>query len=441
LAKKTGLVVVSLQYRLGAFGWLYRPNSDLHANLGLLDIVAALKWIKAEIGSFGGDSTNITLVGQGSGSVLVTCLLSCPLARPMDYFHKAVCQSGGLCGVLSEPQAEQTAAMFCEALGIPVEELNLAYLQAAPLKVLCDAMCKVQDRLVPSAPHLGAKWGPVACGPLFPKGCAPNHSISSRTAVGVPLLSGFNYNEINLFLHRPGWGFPQELRTQLLADPDSTQVIIDSLAERLRADHTWEVDYDCTTKATQVVASLSERLLNSGASGKDLHAASDLQWLNLQLMVEESFMVPNDRLLSTHHDAAASKTMTFAYRFDQCSPAKGFGACHALELFYITGSHREVPGWAPLTGQGVHVDQLSDAMMTAWGRFAKEGNPGWAPWDPVGRTTRIFDGEGSKICPAGAAEIKAWEGVRQRPCATLPVVGKQVVSPQPLKKSSCCTIA
>jgi para-nitrobenzyl esterase len=181
-----GIVAVTVNYRLGAFGFLAHPEltqeSPNHAsgNYGLLDQAAAIRWVRDNIAAFGGDPQRITIAGESAGSFSVSAQMASPLAK--DLIAGAIGESGSLLGLQPLPalaQAEQAGATWATTLGAG----SLAALRALPAQQLLEASGK------PGAPRFSA----IVDGYLFPQ--APTAVFAAGQQAKVPLLVGWNSQE------------------------------------------------------------------------------------------------------------------------------------------------------------------------------------------------------------------------------------------------------
>ena len=157
---------------------------DIPANLGMQDMLAALRWVQKEIAAFGGDADRVMIWGESAGGRAVGSLLGSPLSKGL--FRRAVCISGSSTAALSPASAAASAAALAEELGIPYAELTAEALQAVPIEKLRQAMSS------------GGGWGPVVAPPLFPGGISPIEGLRLGLAGPVDVMSGTNRDEANL---------------------------------------------------------------------------------------------------------------------------------------------------------------------------------------------------------------------------------------------------
>ena len=194
IAERGDVVLVTINYRLGALGFL---NLDKitggkipsTGNEGLLDQVAALKWVKDNIEKFGGDSDNVTIFGESAGGMSVTCLMVLPQARGL--FHKAIIESA--VGAIGRPleNSVHVAEVFLKTVGLEPDDIE-GIKNLSPEKIL-----EVQEKVAVETGQGGAPYIPVADGMILPR--IPLEIYSSGDAAKVPLLIGSNLDEQKLF--------------------------------------------------------------------------------------------------------------------------------------------------------------------------------------------------------------------------------------------------
>ncbi|MDE2465115.1 MAG: carboxylesterase/lipase family protein [Alphaproteobacteria bacterium] len=354
------VVVVTLNYRLGAFGFvdLRRASGGVLPATGcegLADQLLALNWVRHNIADFGGDPDNVTVFGESAGAMSIGALLSAPAARGL--FHKAIAQSGAAHIGHDPERAERAGRAFLAALGL--ERSSAARALEVPAQAIVAAQIAVQATARDGHnPHrLGAlPFQPVIDGTLLPD--APITAIRAGSARGVTLLSGTNREEWKLFT---------------AANP------------KLRL------------MSRQRFGARVERFARDAAP--DLLAvykgSSAFEQFNA-FMTDKVFAEPCRRLL----EAQADQGRSFAYRCDWRARLLGgiMGACHAVELGFLFGAYRErLPG--AFFGQGADADQLSASLVRAWTSFARSGDPGWPAYERAERQTMIF-GDGAPYLAA-----------------------------------------
>jgi len=362
LARRGDAVVVTLNYRLGALGWLALPDPGddgaAGGNFGLLDQIAALAWVRDNIAELGGDPRNVTVFGESAGGMSVGTLLGTPAARGL--FQRAILQSGAAHNASSPELASRVGRRFLEALGLGAGEL--AKLREAPLAALLEAQAKTAAALFGRMPE-GLPFQPVVDGAVLPK--PPLDAIASGACAGVALLVGTNLDEWKLFG---------------LADTSLARLDEPGLSARLAR---------VLGAAGRDGGELAARALEVYRSARARRGAS-LEPRELWHAIESDrvFRVPAIRLAEA---AAGQGSVVHKYLFGHASPALGgkLGACHALEVPFVFGGLEE-PAVRAFVGEGERVEALSEAMQDAWLAFAREGRPalpGLAEW-PVYETGR-----------------------------------------------------
>lgn len=331
-----GVVLVTINYRLGAFGYMAHPalSSDdargVSGNYGTLDQVAALEWVRDNIAAYGGNPERVTIFGESAGAWSVTELMSTPLAEGL--FHGAILQSGASTYHLGQlegdglgwPSGHDTGRAVAEALGlnnpsaadlraIPADEI-----QAVVTETLSEGFHHIRDGVV--FPH--------NVGQAFDRG-----QIHS-----VPMIAGYNSDEGTLF-------FPD--------DPQPTVWLND--LERGGRD--------------MLIAQLSDPFPTQAAEIIDLYKLdTDFEAGGTQMMGDEIFGV-NIRFAA--QATAKTGAPSWTYFFSRVPPSKKqtMGAFHAAEIPFVFGSHEPVLG---LTDQD---DALTDQMIGYWASFAENGDP------------------------------------------------------------------
>jgi para-nitrobenzyl esterase len=363
---RDGVVLVTLNYRLGIAGFLDIPGAP--ANRGLLDVVAALRWVRENIAAFGGDPHNVTLFGQSAGATTVGGVLATPEAAGL--FHRAIVQSGSGLGAFTTEQAARVTKAAAEALGIEPH---------------VDAFADVSDeRLVEAASQLAGidlrteTHGDPLLG-LSPFSLVldtqPAASVAAGLSADVDLLVGTNTEEANLYLVPVG-----KYATSTAAD-------VDEVAARSHP------------KPAQLVETY--RKSRPEASFAELRSA---------IMADALFGAGSRALAAAH--AAHPKSGTYAYEFAWRSQALGgeLGATHAVELPFVFDltDRPELNGPNALLGPDKPPADLASRVHETWIRFARTGNPGWDPYDTERRATMRIDAEWTQADDPRSQERQAW---------------------------------
>lgn len=358
---RDGVVLVSVNHRLNVFGFTQLPDSWGPAYrqsglAGMLDIVQALQWVKANIARFGGDPNNVTIFGESGGGAKVSLLLGMPPAKGL--FHRAIIQSGA--GLTAAPRAYAQAlgGALTETLG--VKSGDVAALAALDAKTIFEGQKAAIEKVKGAAAKgfLTDGFVPSIDGQALPRG--PFTPEAQAWIADVPLLIGTNRDEMTLFL---------------AASP--------AIANQTDADFEKAVREAYPAKADQVAAVL--RAAHPGATPGDLTIALQTAkafWIDSVILAERKLKQP---------------APVWMYRMDwDRSPAMGgkLKASHAMELSFVFGTHENIRFFV---GPGDGPTRMAAQMHPAWVAFAKTGDPQttnlptWPRYDLAKRQTMIFD--------------------------------------------------
>jgi para-nitrobenzyl esterase len=356
LARKGDVVVVSLNHRLSVFGHLYlaRLGGTEYAesgNLGVLDLVVALRWIHTNIAEFGGDPGNVTIFGQSGGGAKVSTLMAMPQTRGL--FHRAIVQSGSQLDGLTTDEATANALAFLKAAEIPVTDLSR--LQKLTFEQLLAVLRKTG-----LASGAQPNFSPVVDGKFLPK--APWVPEGPATSATVPMMIGTTKTETTALI---GGG-----------DPSAFSVDDSSLRKRLAA---WmpadEVD--------RIIAGY--RKATPGAPPSDLFFA-----------ITTARRVRQQSWIQAEHKAAQNAAPVWLYELDWQTPVDGgkWQSPHSLDLAFVFDN---VAKSESMVGRGDEPRKLAEQMSAAWLAFARTGNPNnkfmpqWTQFHVPERTTMVFD--------------------------------------------------
>ena len=311
---KRGVVVVSMNYRLGAFGFFTLPEQ-----------VAALQWVQRNIASFGGDPGNVTIFGESAGSFSVSFLMASPLARGL--FNKAIGESGAAFPSSRLPfkslaEREQADSEFASSM---LGTKALRELRAVPAQRILDATLKTSDR--------GFRFGPDVDGYFLPESVPEIFAAGKQN--GVTLLAGWNRDEGNLEVLGPH--FPTSESAKAMAKKEFGTKADEFL--RLYPADTDEM-------ATR--------------SMKDFAGDRSIAWSTWKWLEAES---------------SSGKKLLYRYRFDLSLPSvtkkEGLGAYHSAEIEYVFGTLDSKTG-IPWRAED---RELSELMQKYWVNFARGGDP------------------------------------------------------------------
>ncbi|MGH9028571.1 MAG: carboxylesterase/lipase family protein [Acidimicrobiales bacterium] len=355
LAARGDVVVVTINYRLGILGFLSHPAlSDEEAggatgNWGLLDQIAALRWVRENIAEFGGDPGQVTVFGESAGGMSVSDLFGAPAARGL--FRSAIVESGPPLAA-SAQRAQETAEKLLADLGVGIGGIR---------DVPVPALLKAQESLVAQRRGGPLPLIPVVDGSVLP--IDPLEAIAAGAARDVPLLIGTNRDEFKLFL---------------IADPRGREPDEEVVRRRLERAFAAAEEHLVPNAAIEGYRSVRSRRGDS-VEPRELWSAIES---------DRIFRVGSIR---TAEAQSQHQVHTYSYLFTWESRAMhgALGSCHALELPFVFGT-LDLPGLDRFAGTGSAAQDLSFQMMDAWLAFAKSGDPGWPPFDAGRRTTMIF---------------------------------------------------
>jgi para-nitrobenzyl esterase len=368
---RDGVVCVTINYRLGADGFLWFGEGT--PNRGLLDQVAALRWVQENVAAFGGDPAQVTVFGESAGAFSIGALLAMPAADGL--FRRAVLQSGAAHHSISPTTAAMVGRNLAQALGV---EPSLEAVGRLPLDLLLRKQTELAAELALRPDP--ARWGEVAANammfePVVDGTVLPQRPCDHAEAGGtreLDLMVGVTAQEFRFFMVPNG--------------------VIDQVSE---------------DRLKPAAAALGLGPQKLAVYRQDASRSSPGEVLQA-VMTDWFFRIPGLRLAEAHSRAGGA---AFVYEFAWGSPLfEGrLGACHALELGFVFDNLEAATG---ITGP--HPPQaLANAMHRDWVAFASSGDPGWPGYRDDRRTVmRYGAGGGTAVDDPGAAERRLWDGVR-----------------------------
>ncbi len=341
---QSGMVFVAINYRLGVEGFL--PIPGLPTNLGLRDMIAALKWVQDNITAFGGDPANVTVFGESAGAMAIANLVASPLAQGL--FRRAIIQSGHGSMVRSIPVAQRLVRKVARLLKVTSDEAGFCTTDPMEAAAVIEKLASPWKIDLRDDEGFEPVFGISRFIPVHGDDVLPQHPLDAlRAGVGadVELLIGTNSEEMRLYFV-----------------PTGVSEKIPGLLAR------WLVGRSMP-KAREALAAYGWGLKGNKPGHVMTEALSDLvfRWPARQF-------------------AAAHRGTTHMYEFDWRSPACNgeLGACHGIELPFVFDTLATVTGTRGLAGE-VPPQELADRVHKLWVRFATDGA---LPWDRFDTNTR-----------------------------------------------------
>jgi carboxylesterase type B len=377
---RDGVVCVVINWRPGAEGFLYL--ADGIANVGLLDQVAALEWVRDNIAAFGGDPANVTVFGESAGAMSIGTLLAMPAAAGL--FRRAILQSGAAHQVTPAEDALRIAHVLADRLGVePTREAIAA--AGVPRLLAAQAALKADLLADPDPARWGRAvvastmpWQPVADGDVLPG--TPVDRIAAGSAHDVDVLVGTNTDDWRLWLVVSG--AIAAITEKILTGPVATY------------GHQSLAAYGLSPESGLA----AYRARYPGVPPGELLTKVQTDWW---------MRIPALALAEAH---AGATSRTYMYEFAWPSP--GLGAVHALEVPFVFDTvSADAPLFGPLLGNDP-PQSLADTMHAAWVAFARTGDPGWPAYDLERRATMRFDTTCEVVDDPRAWERELWHGIR-----------------------------
>lgn len=378
LARKGDVVVVTLNHRLNVFGHLYLAGLGgtefaESGNLGILDLVAALRWIHVNIAEFGGDPDNVTIFGQAGGGAKVSVLMAMPQTRGL--FHRAIVQSGSFLDGLTTDEANGFALTFLKAAEIPATDLSR--LQKLPFEQLLTVLRKLMR-----APGARPTFGPVADGRFLPK--APWTPEGPASSANVPMMIGTTETET----------------TASIGVSDPSVFLLDDAGLRKKL-----AGWLPGTEVDRIIAGY--RKFMPEATPSDLFFA-----------VTTTRGSRQQAWAQAERKAAQNKASVWLYELDWQTPVEGgkWKSPHGLDLAFVFDN---VAKSESMVGQGDQARALAEQMSNVWLAFARNGNPAnkttpqWTPFRVPERATMVFD--------VTSRTVNDFRGDERRLLSSLPV--------------------
>ena len=370
VARKRDVVVVGINHRLNVFGYLYLGGvgGEKYAdsgNVGMLDCVLALEWVRDNIAHFGGDPNNVTIFGESGGGGKVSVLMAMPPAKGL--FHKAIVESGSTLRVSTREEADAAARKFLAQLKIAPERVD--DLQKTPM---ADMLAALKAMTGPNSIRLG----PVVDGRSLPR--QPFDPDAPAQSANVPMLIGTNGTE----------------STALLGIADASLFSLNEADMRTKLKSYLHLTDDAQLDSLLAVYKKDR----PNASPSDIYFA-----------VTTDRMMRMNAITQAERKAAQGAAPAYMYIFDWRSPVLGgkLRSPHGMELAFVFDNTDKTTG---MNGTGADLAPLAEKVSSAWAAFARTGNPNasglphWPAYDTKSRATMIFNDECKVVDDPGRDE-------------------------------------
>ncbi|MHA2324480.1 MAG: carboxylesterase/lipase family protein [Promethearchaeota archaeon] len=362
LSRRGDVVLVSINYRLGALGYLYFPGTP--SNIGQLDQITALEWVRDNIEHFGGDPENVTIFGESAGATSVCTLMAMPQAR--DLFRRAVSQSGAVTPEGFEISVKKTTTeLILKELGLDFKDL--AEFRSLSTETIINAMIKAQEKAFVTQTSMDFR--PWVDSENLPK--HPTKAIYDGYAKDIELIVGSNLEE---------WKFWRAFEPEF-EEYDQSEYMrrIEGIVKSTGEDE----------KKVEDIIKMYQK------SREENKLSINLAEIYEACMSDSIFRIPSIKFAEAQ---SKHQKNTYMYLFNWKTPFENgrYGAMHALEISFVFGSFWEdylftFPKRTPET------EKLSNYMSDYWISFARIGNPNfdgllnWPVYDKESRKTMVFD--------------------------------------------------
>jgi para-nitrobenzyl esterase len=380
LARRGDAVVVTVNHRLNVVGYLHLGDIGgskyaSSGNAGMLDLVAALQWVRDNITAFGGNPGNVMIFGESGGGRKVCTMMAMPAGKGL--FHRAVIQSSSQLRSVPREQGTAMAKALLDVLQITPSRLS--EIHNIPIEKIVAAQAEAINRLGTGAPSMG--FAPVVDGTILPS--HPFDPVATPISANIPVIVGTNTHEQTL-----GTGGKEEAFR--ISEADLRQ-----RAERIAGK----------TDAARVIETYKR--VYPDAEPADL-------WY---LMVSEQDR-RIDAIQVAERKYAQGGAPIYMYNFDWRSPAYGgrLGACHTIEIPFVF-NNTDIP---TVMTQGRDVKELAGKTSDAWVAFARTGNPNhkglpdWPAYNPVHRAVMVFNSTCYVAEDPGSELRKLWIELRAK---------------------------
>ena len=385
LARRGDAVVVTLNHRLNVLGYLnlaaYGDKYAHSANVGMLDIVAALEWVRDNIAAFGGDAGTVTIFGQSGGGGKVSALMGMPAAKGL--FHRAIVESGSMLKMGTQEKSRKLAELIVAELG--VDAANIGKLQTIPYAQVLEAsttvMRKNNPRPAGGVPNFRRMADMLGVAPVVDEQVLPAHPFdpkASEISADVPMMVGTTLNEFVSAINHPEY--------EEMTDAEVAQ----------------KVETMFPGKSAGIIAAFRQRTPNAKPFDIWSHIAAST--------------VRENAIKQCKAKAALGKAPAYLYWFTWQTPVLD-GRPRAFHCAEIAFAFDNVERCENMTGGGADAQALAAKVSDAWIAFARTGDPShkgigkWTPFSPETVPTMIFDNTTELVNnPDGGEQASIKEG-------------------------------
>ncbi|KKN30997.1 hypothetical protein LCGC14_0828460 [marine sediment metagenome] len=381
LTNRGDVVVVTINYRLGALGFLYIPG--VTANAGMLDQIAALNWVQNNIEVFGGDSNNITVFGESAGGCSILTLLAMPAAKGL--FHKAIVQSAPV--LQPNPTLKSTNDLM-NKFGLKagdmmaLQNLKVEEIIKAQDEVLAEALEARETEIMGFRPSIDIEGGTLPIHPL--------KALMKGEGKNIELLIGCNEEEGELFSK------------------------FNPIFEKLKRENL-ESEVANLLKSMNLESESSTLIQKYETARKEILPIKPMDLLNA-IWTDYIFRISGINMAEAQ---ILHNSNVYFYIFTWASPQYE-SSCHAVEIVYAFGTLDLIESETGLKwfyGSGPEAKIISEKMMDAWIAFARNGNPNndnipeWPSYETERRSTMLIGKEFKIVDAPFEKERVAWDGL------------------------------
>ena len=365
LVRRGDVVVVTLNHRLNLLGYLnlagFGEKYAHSANVGMLDIVAALEWVRDNIAAFGGDAKTVTIFGQSGGGGKVSALMGMPSAKGL--FHRAIVESGSMLKMGTQERSRKLAELIVAELGVDASSIDK--LQTMPYAQLLEASTSVMRKNNPrpagGVPNFRRMADMLGFAPVVDEQVLPAHPFdpqASEISAEVPMIVGTTLNEFVSAINHPEY--------EQMTDEEMVQ----------------KVEALFPGKSANIVVAFKQRTPNAKPFDIWSHIAAST--------------VRENAIKQCKAKAALGKAPAYLYWFTWQTPILD-GRPRAFHCAEIAFAFDNVERCENMTGGGADAQALAAKVSDAWIAFARTGDPShpgipkWTPFSPETVPTMIFD--------------------------------------------------